>query len=751
MKLEDATAFTAGCFHGEPASCSYACPFHLDIRAFLEKVSKGRWLPAYKALRNTVVFPVIVSALCEQPCREHCQRTQTGDEAIAMRDIEAACIRCAKNRHPENFVIPPKQKRVAVIGAGPSGLACALALAQKKFPVTVFDKLPGWGGFLRTHPRFAEFDEDIALQFSTVVHDTEFHYGTEVTSLDALLVEFDAIYVATGAGGDSFGLLETWEGELQTTANSKVFLGGELCGMSPMEGIARGTAASMTIEVFLQVGKAMPTPGVYAKTGCGHNLDHSKATPVPMVHAAAMEGYTGDEAKAEAERCLQCDCRACLIDCEMLKAFRKNPHKIAVEIYNDMGVNPPYSVHTITREVYSCNICGYCKSICPESVDMGALIRFSRAARMSAGEQPAALYNYWTREMNFATSEGSFVSAPKGKTSCTHVFYPGCQLGASNSEHVLQSYRFLAKRFDTGIMLGCCGAPAYWAGDDTRLHTNVEKIRRDWNALGKPKIIFACASCENIFQSYMPEIPHVSLYELLADADNLAPRQVFPEAAVFDPCASRNDGGMQAGVRKLAIQAGVMLEELSERNRCCGHGGHIRVANPKLLDEIVRHRTEASAKPYIVYCANCREIFAERGKECAHILDMVFGVQTPLGILDLDTKRGNSLRVKRELMMEIRSEEFQPQTQAWDALELIVGNELRDSMTRKLMSATDLKEVIWTAETSGDKFLDDNSGTCLASLVKPVLTYWVEYKPKAPGIYEIFSAYYRRMRLDREE
>ena len=495
----------------------------------------------------------------------------------------------------------------------------------------------------------------------------------------------------------------------------------------------------------------MLTPSVYVKTGCGHNLDHSKAAPVPLVKAAAVEGYTGDEAKAEAGRCLQCDCNACLIDCEMLKAFRKNPHKIAVEIYNDMGVNPPYSFHTITREVYSCNICGYCKSICPESVDMGALIRFSRAARMSAGAQPAALHDYWMREMSFATSEGSFVSAPKGKTSCTHVFYPGCQLGASNPEHVLQSYRFLVERFDAGIMLGCCGAPAYWAGDDARLHTNFEKIRQDWNALGKPKMIFACASCENIFRSYLPEIPHVSLYELLADADDFIPRQVFPEAAVFDPCASRNDGGMQAGVRRLATQAGVTLEELPERNRCCGHGGHMRVANPKLHDEIVRHRTEASAKPYIVYCANCREVFTERGKECAHILDAVLGVQTPPGALDLDTKRVNSLRVKRELMLELRSEEFQPEAHAWDTMELIIGDELRESMTRRLLAAADLKEVIWTAETSGDKFVDDSSGICLASLVKPVLTYWVEYKPKAPGIYEIFSAYYHRMRLDREE
>ncbi len=54
MKMEDATVYTAKCFNGEPASCSYACPFHLGLRSFLEKAGKGRWLAAYKELRNAV-------------------------------------------------------------------------------------------------------------------------------------------------------------------------------------------------------------------------------------------------------------------------------------------------------------------------------------------------------------------------------------------------------------------------------------------------------------------------------------------------------------------------------------------------------------------------------------------------------------------------------------------------------------------------------------------------------------------------
>ena len=748
MKLEDSTAFTAACFHGEPASCSYACPFRMDIRSFLAKVNKGQWVAAYKTLRNAVVFPAIVSALCDQPCRAHCQRAPLGDEAIAVRELEAACLRYAKNRKAESYVIPPKTKRIAVIGAGVAGLSCALHLAQKRFPVTVLEKESGWGGVLRSHPRFAEFDADIALQFSAV--QAEFRYGTAIERLNELAA-FDAVYIATGSGGDSFGLLQSWESGLLTTSEPGIFMGGTLCGVSLLEGIAQGIAVSKTIEVFLQTGKAARTYGHDDRNKCDRYLVHPGARSMPLVTPSTPGGYTEEEAKAEAGRCLQCDCVLCMASCEMLKRFRKDPHKIAVEVYADMGVNPPFSVRTVTREVYSCNICGYCKSICPERVDMGQLLQFSRSARMSAGIHPAALHDFWLREMDFAASAGSFVSAPAGKTACEYVFYPGCQLGASNPEHVLRSYRFLSEKYDAGIFLGCCGAPAYWAGDEARLRANAEKIRKHWSDLGKPAMVFACATCERVFSLFLPEIKGISLYELLADAEGILPVRPFTEAAVFDPCAARDDRGMQSGVRRLAARAGVILEELREPNRCCGYGGHMRIANPALYDEITRNRAEASPKPYIVYCANCREVFASEGKECAHILDMVFGLDTDLRVPSLQEKRDNSLKTKQELMKRHWNMDFKRDAQEWDVLTLTISQTLQESLDKKLLSADDLKEAIWLAERSGDAFYDAGDGTRVCSMVKPVITYWVQYRETAPNAYEIFNAYCHRMRIDREE
>lgn len=747
MKLEDATAFTAKCFRGDPASCVHACPFHMDIRSFLGQAARGRWGPAYKLLRNATVFPGIVAVLCDQPCRECCQRTVLGDEPIALRNVEAAVLRYAKDRKPETYVIPPKDKRIAVVGAGPAGLSLALNLAQKKFQVTAFEKVNGWGGSLRSHPRFAEFDADLVLQFSTVA--VEFRFGTEIESLDEL-ADYDAVYVATGAAGNSFGLLESWDKDLLTTAAPKVFLGGELGGATLMEGIAQGIDASKIIEIFLQTGKAARPHADFDYESCGRYLEHEGEVSKPLVVASDPDGYTEGEAKAEAARCLLCDCDKCISACEMLHWFRKDPRRIATEVYSDMGANPPFSTRKLTREVYSCNLCGFCKSVCPEGVDVGALLQFSRAARLAAGVYPAALHDFWLREMDFTTTEGAFASAPKGRDSCEYAFYPGCQLGAANPEHVLRSYEFLHESFAAGIMLGCCGAPAWWAGDEPRLQTNIAETKRLWSELGKPTLVFACATCESLFHLHLPEIPRVSLYELLADSDRIAPAALFAEAAVFDPCAARDNHGMEAGVRKLAGKASVTLEELKERNRCCGHGGHIRLANPGLYDKITRNRVEVSDKPYIVYCANCREVFASRDKECAHILDLAFGLPVDSQIPSLQEKRDNSLRVKKELMKQIRDIEFEPEHHEWDALTLTISDELQKEMDDKLISAAVLKEAIWRAETGDDKFHDEKDGMSIASLVKPVVTYWVQYRETAPGTYAVSCAYYHRMRFRQE-
>jgi hypothetical protein len=209
--------------------------------------------------------------------------------------------------------------------------------------------------------------------------------------------------------------------------------------------------------------------------------------------------------------------------------------------------------------------------------------------------------------------------------------------------------------------------------------------------------------------------------------------------------------GNAEGVRRLAERAGVVLEELKDKNRCCGFGGHMSLANPALYDQITANRAEAGDKPYIVYCANCRDVFEQKGRPSAHILDLVYSLPAGRKKPDLHTKRQNSLEVKKYMMKALTGEDFTPEEHPWDKLTLHIPDGLADTLDRQLIIEDDLKEAVWLAETSGEKFVDEAEGLYQCSMVKSALTYWVQYKPLGADAFEVTSAYCHRMKFSRED
>ncbi|MBE6967308.1 MAG: FAD-binding protein [Ruminococcaceae bacterium] len=739
MEQTQATAFVENCIHDAPAPCSRACPFGLDLRSFMKKIGRGRLSAAYREYRAAVVFPTVAAALCPRPCRESCQRCLLGDEPLDLEHLEEAVVRLAGGEAPDSFPIPEKQERVAVIGAGPAGLSAALCMAQKKYPVTVFERASGWGGNLRERADFETFDKDFAFQFSR--EQVEFRFGEEVRSLDAL-GDFTAVYIATGAGGEDFGLLSGWDSELFTVAREKTFMGGALCGMPLMESLAAGPELSRLMEGAIQTGRAV---GGRKKSRCNSaNLVPKGAKSAPAVVPADGIGYTKAEAKQEAARCFQCNCARCMEGCALLDKYHKAPEQMAMEIFADSG--PHFlSSRTMTRETYSCNQCGWCKSACPEAVDLGGLFHLSRVSRVEEGIEPAALHDFWLRDLAFASNE-AFLAASKDGENCRYAFFPGCQLPASLPEQTIAAFAALSKGENTGIILGCCGASAWWAGEQKLWEENTARLRAAWESLGKPVLVTACASCADMLSRFTPEIETVSVYELLLGQDDLKLTASFESAAIFDPCSARRDDGLRRAVRALARQSGTELSELPEAGRCCGWGGHIRTANSALYDHVVQQQIEQTDLPYIVYCANCREVFLEKGKPCRHILETAFGACDER--FTISEKKANRLKVKASAMEMMGMEYPRVPHAAWENISLLVDAEVRREMESRLISDEDVKECIHVSEQENGRFTD-GEGRYLASLTKKVLTYWVEYREEN-GAYRILDAYCHRMRFGEE-
>lgn len=814
LTQSDITSITEKCFNGEPAACSNECPFGLDVRSLMEKAARGKWAAAYKLFRNSVVFPGVVSRLCAATCKMECARVDLGDDPIDIPLIERAIIAYSGKKNAESYAIPPKEQSIAIIGGGVSGLACALDLAQKKYLVTVFDKNEGPGGALRRHPDFDIFADDLSTQFSAA--SITWSFNRDIADIETL-VDYDAVYIATGSGGSDFGLLDGYDPISHASKEKGVFLGGGItgamasaaAGVGTVSGMSEGTGegveavaamsrnsladaiiagrdAARHIEGYLQTGRTDAIEPVSAAPGTAPANARAAATLKPArtklncsrhvytrgfsraarVRPSSAGEYTEDEAVAEASRCMLCDCAACIDACEMLDTFHKSPRKIAMEIFTDSKVTPPYSSHTITRETYSCNICSHCKSVCPEGINIGNLFLLSRRDRYESGAAPYAMHDFWLREMDFNTAGASFYSTPDNThASCEYVFYPGCQLGANEPAHVLKTYKLLTSHLDCGVYLGCCGAPAHWAGDRERFESNANSIRTASKELGNPIFIFACATCETIFSEALPEIRRTSLYSVLAgiaapaaspgEAPEAQSREfngnqpfAFSAAAVFDPCSARSDGEMMSSVRTLAAKYGISLDEIPKPDRCCGYGGLIRGGNPGMYDKSLQNLGDDPDRPYIVYCSNCKNVFRSRGKECAHILDIALGLPLRSESPVISERRRNSMNIKAALARELKNEVFTVDPQPWDDINLVIGDELAEEIDRKLISADDIKEAIWRAEKSGDKFVDSDNGSISVYLVRNVLTYWVRYTPLESSAFRILDAYYHRMRFE---
>ena len=426
QKFEDAVE---SCRQSESAFCTVACPFHMDTRDFMEKMRRGAFNAAFKTYRNAVAFPRVVSALCDQRCRAVCPRAQT-DAAPNMALLEKAAIDFAGITSPNRYVLPKKNALVAIVGAGPSGLACALRLATRRYDITVFEKTDRIGGRLWNALSSELFLPDIEEQFAN--ETCKWQMSTEIRRL-VELGGFDAVYIATGTDGESFGLKQDPGGAFASNKPG-IFLGGSLVGSAGVSTIADGLHAVHAIERYLKTG-AMTHPRENPTARI--KLDPSALSPIQPVIPAGGAAYTKEEAAAEAVRCLRCACDACLRRCDLMEYYKKRPKRIRDEVAITIDPASLDGEETLAKRlIATCNQCGTCAESCPQHIDLGAFLLDSRRAMHRKGKLPWAFHDFWLKDMRHAQGgSASLARLPENVTKAEYAFFPGCQLGASDPDY----------------------------------------------------------------------------------------------------------------------------------------------------------------------------------------------------------------------------------------------------------------------------------------------------------------------------
>lgn len=210
--LDDHEALVAAdrCYFCHDAPCITACPTEIDIPLFIRQIATGTPDAAAKTILTQNILGGMCARVCptETLCEEACVRELAEGKPVLIGQLQryATDTLMQKGVHPFERAAPTG-KRVAVVGAGPAGLACAHRLAMHGHDVVILDKHAKPGGLneygiaaYKTVEGFAQAEVDWLLQIGGITMESGKRLGEDVTLSD-LRATYDAVFLAVGLGG----------------------------------------------------------------------------------------------------------------------------------------------------------------------------------------------------------------------------------------------------------------------------------------------------------------------------------------------------------------------------------------------------------------------------------------------------------------------------------------------------------------------------------------------------------------------
>jgi len=210
LNLHEAQVEADRCYFCYDAPCQTACPTTIDIPLFIREISTGNPLGAAKTIFNQNILGGMCARVCptEQLCEEACVRETAEGKPVKIGQLQRFATDRALAADAQFFTrAAPTGKRVAVVGAGPAGLACAHRLALHGHTVTILDAREKAGGLneygiasYKATGDFAQAEVDYIMAVGGISIETGKILGEHV-SLAELTAQYDAVFLGIGLGG----------------------------------------------------------------------------------------------------------------------------------------------------------------------------------------------------------------------------------------------------------------------------------------------------------------------------------------------------------------------------------------------------------------------------------------------------------------------------------------------------------------------------------------------------------------------
>jgi len=360
------------------APCQLVCPAHMNIPLMNRLIAKGDFARALEVVKRDIALPSILGRICPAPCETGCRRKQV-DEAVSIcllkRFVGDKDLKSGKPYLPRLAEL--SGKKVAIIGAGPAGLAAAYYLQIKGHQTVIFEKNSKAGGVLLQIDQEIlniEIVEQEVAQIEAIGVQIRLNETIDDSLFVELKKEFDAVVLANGAisEGKSVFSLNTSKTGIVTdktsylTSSVNVFAIGNAVRYSKMavRSVGQGKEVATVIDNYFKTAEVSGYPerfnSKFGRLAEAEFIQYKKDSENAPRQKAGKEGFTREDAIREAKRCMHCDCRnpeSCV-----LRELSDRYHVVQKRFQSDERFHVEKFIHRegIVYEPSKCIKCGIC-------------------------------------------------------------------------------------------------------------------------------------------------------------------------------------------------------------------------------------------------------------------------------------------------------------------------------------------------------------------------------------------------------